>query len=47
MDWISLFYTPIQPFVAHLERITAVASVLLILFLVLGMFRRTWSWSLL
>lgn len=47
MDWISLFYTPIKPFVAHPERIFAVASALLVMFLVLGLFRRTWPWPLL
>ncbi len=47
MDWIGLFYTPIKPFVAHPERIAAVASALLIMFLVLGRSRRTWPWPLL
>jgi CDP-diglyceride synthetase len=47
MDWMGLFYTPIKPFVAHPERIAAVASALLIMFLVLGRSRRTWPWPLL
>jgi hypothetical protein len=47
MDWMSLFYSPIKPFVAHPERIAAVASALLVMFLVLGISRRTWPWPLL
>jgi hypothetical protein len=47
MDWLGLFYAPIKPFVAHPERIMVVATGLLVTFLVLGISRRKWSWSLL
>lgn len=47
IDWLGLFYAPIKPFVAHPERIAAVASALLVMFLVLGSSRRVWPWPLL
>ncbi len=47
MDWLGFFYAPIKLFVAHPERIAAVASALLVMFLVLGRSRRVWPWPLL
>lgn len=48
VDWLGLFYSPIKPFVAHPERAAAVATVLLVMFLVLGFSRqRIWPWPLL
>ena len=47
MDFLDLFFAPIQPFVSHPGRIAAVAVVFGSLFLVLGSFRGYWSWSLL
>ncbi len=36
MNWLRLFFAPLQPFIAHPERIIAVATTLLVLFGVLG-----------
>jgi hypothetical protein len=47
MDWMSVFFTPIKPFVAHPERIMAVATALLVMFGVLGRARDLWPWPLL
>lgn len=46
MDWLGLFFTPIKPFVAHPERIIAVATALLVMFGVLGFTRDRWPWPL-
>jgi hypothetical protein len=47
MDWLGLFFTPIKPFIAHPERIMAVATTLLVMFGGLGWARRRWPWPLL
>jgi hypothetical protein len=47
MDWMGLFFTPIKPFVAHPERIIAVATALFVMFGVLGFSRGRWPWPLL
>lgn len=47
MDWLGLFFTPIKPFIAHPERIMAMATALLVMFGVLGYTRDRWPWSLL
>lgn len=47
MDWLGLFFAPIKPFVAHPERIFAVATALLVMFGVLGYTRDRWPWLLL
>ena len=47
MDWLSLFFIPIKPFVAHPERIIAVATSLLVMFGVLGWARGHWPRPLL
>ena len=46
MDWMGLFFAPIKPFVAHPERIMAVATALLVIFGVLGLTRDRWPWPL-
>jgi hypothetical protein len=47
MDLMSLFFAPIKPFVAHPERIIAVATALFVMFGVLGFSRGRWPWPLL
>ena len=47
MNWTDIVFAPIKPFVAHPERVAMVATVLLIMYLVLGFARRFWSWPLL
>lgn len=48
MDWLGLFFAPIKPFVAHPDRIAAVATALFVIFLALGFTRgRRWPWPLL
>jgi CDP-diglyceride synthetase len=43
----TLLFAPIVPFVAHPERILAVATLLVVMFLVLRYLRHFWSWPLL
>ena len=47
MDWMGLLFTPIKPFVAHPERIVAVATALFVMFGLLGFSRGRWPWPLL
>ncbi len=47
MDWVSLLFVLIRPFIAHPERIAAVATALLVIFGVLGITKGRWPWSLL
>jgi CDP-diglyceride synthetase len=47
VDWLGLFYSPIKPFVAHPDRAAAIATVLLVMFLVFRATRRVWPWPLL
>ena len=47
MDFLELFFAPIQPFISHPGRIAVVAVLFGALFLMLGSFRDYWSWSLL
>lgn len=47
MDWLGLLFAPIKPFVAHPERIAAMATALIVIFGVLGLSRKRWPWPLL
>jgi len=47
MDWLSLFFTPIKPFIAHPECILAVATALFVILVELGWTRRCWPLPLL
>ncbi len=47
MDLLSLFFAPIQPFIAHPERIAAVATIFIVMSIVLKMMRGWWPWPLL
>jgi CDP-diglyceride synthetase len=47
MDWTGILFSPMKLLVGYPERVAAVATVFLIIFLVLGWQRKTWSWWLL
>lgn len=47
MDFLDIFFAPLQPLIGHPGRIVAVAVLFGAMFLVLGSFRGSWSWLLL